>query len=63
MFKKILITSSLLLTFFSLYASDNMNKNMKMDIRRQKKATGGYYASVAFMDAQVGKVLAALKKG
>ena len=31
--------------------------NMKMDIRRQKKAVGGYYASVAFMDAQVGKVL------
>ena len=36
--------------------------NMKMDIRRQKKAVGGYYATVAFMDAQVGKVLAALKK-
>lgn len=36
--------------------------NMKMDIRRQKKAVGGYYASVAFMDAQVGKVMAALKK-
>lgn len=36
--------------------------NMKMDIRRQKKALGGYYASVAFMDAQVGKVLRALKE-
>ncbi len=36
--------------------------NMKMDIRRQKKALGGYYASVAFMDAQVGKVLQALKE-
>ena len=36
------------------------SKNMKMDVRRQKKAMGGYYASVAFMDAQVGKVLAAL---
>lgn len=36
--------------------------NMKMDIRRQKKAVGGYYASVAFMDAQVGKVTGALKK-
>ncbi len=36
--------------------------NMKMDIRRQKKAVGGYYASVAFMDAQVGKVTAALKE-
>lgn len=35
--------------------------NMKMDIRRQKKAVGGYYASVAYMDAQVGKVLKALK--
>lgn len=36
--------------------------NMKMDIRRQKKAVGGYYAAVSFMDAQVGKVMAALKK-
>jgi iduronate 2-sulfatase len=36
--------------------------NMKMDIRRQKKAVGGYYASVAFMDAQVGKVLDALER-
>lgn len=35
--------------------------NMKMDLRRQKKAMGGYYACVAFMDAQVGKVMAALK--
>ena len=34
--------------------------NMEMDIRRQKKAVGGYYASVAYMDAQVGKVLDAL---
>ncbi len=38
------------------------SKNMQMDIRRQKKAVGGYYASVEFMDAQVGKVLAALKE-
>ena len=36
------------------------SKNMKMDIRRQKKAIGGYLASVAFMDRQVGKVLDAL---
>jgi iduronate 2-sulfatase len=36
--------------------------NMKMDLRRQKKAVGGYYASVAFMDAQVGKVLDALER-
>lgn len=36
--------------------------NMKMDERRQKKALGGYYASVAFMDAQVGKVLTALRE-
>lgn len=35
--------------------------NMKMDLRRQKKAVGGYYASVTYMDAQVGKVLAALE--
>jgi iduronate 2-sulfatase len=36
--------------------------NMKMDERRQKKAIGGYYACVSFMDAQVGKVLAALNE-
>ena len=35
--------------------------NMKMDVRRQKKAVGGYYASVAYVDAQVGKVTAALE--
>ncbi len=35
--------------------------NMKMDIRRQKKAVGGYYAAVSYMDAQVGKVLDALR--
>ena len=35
---------------------------MKMDERRQRKAIGGYYASVAFMDEQVGKVLDALEK-
>jgi iduronate 2-sulfatase len=35
---------------------------MKMDLRRQKKALGGYYASVAYMDTQVGKLLAALEK-
>lgn len=38
------------------------SKNMKMDLRKQKKAVGGYYASVAFMDAQVGKVTKALKE-
>ena len=38
------------------------SQNMKMDIRRQKKAVGGYYASVSYMDAQVGKVLDALDK-
>ena len=37
------------------------SENMQMDIRRQKKAVGGYYASVAFLDAQVGKVLDALR--
>ena len=36
--------------------------NMKMDVRRQKKAVGGYYAAVAYMDAQVGKVLDALRR-
>src|SRR6478672_5201625 len=36
--------------------------NMKMDVRRQKKAVGGYYAAVTYMDTQVGKVLDALEK-
>ncbi|PHQ34085.1 sulfatase [Rhodopirellula bahusiensis] len=36
--------------------------NMKMDSRRQRKAIGGYYASVAFMDSQVGKVMTALRE-
>lgn len=38
------------------------SENMKMDIRRQKKALGGYYASVAYMDAQVGVVMEALEE-
>lgn len=38
------------------------SQNMKMDLRRQKKAVGGYYASVAYMDAQVGKVMRALEE-
>ena len=38
------------------------SENMKMDERRQKKAVGGYYASVAYLDAQVGVVLDALEK-
>lgn len=38
------------------------SKNMKMDERRQRKAMGGYFASVSFMDAQVGKLLNALKR-
>lgn len=36
--------------------------NMKMDERRQKKAVGGYYGAVTYMDAQVGKVLDALER-
>jgi iduronate 2-sulfatase len=38
------------------------SQNMKMDPRRQKKAIGGYYASVAYLDAMVGKVLDALEE-
>jgi iduronate 2-sulfatase len=38
------------------------SRNMQMDLRRQKKALGGYYAAVSYMDAQVGKVLDALKR-
>lgn len=37
------------------------SKNMKMNLEKQRKAVGGYYASVSYMDAQVGRVLAALK--
>jgi iduronate 2-sulfatase len=38
------------------------SQNMKMDLRRQRKALGGYYASVAYMDAQVGRVMTALRE-
>ncbi|MCA9132953.1 MAG: sulfatase, partial [Planctomycetales bacterium] len=38
------------------------SRNMHMDFRRQRKALGGYLASVAYMDAQVGKVLDALQQ-
>lgn len=37
------------------------SKNMQMNVVRQRKAVAGYYASVAFMDRQVGKVMDALK--
>lgn len=37
------------------------SRNMKMDVRQQKKAVGGYYGAVSFLDAQVGKVLDALE--
>ncbi|MGV8963669.1 MAG: sulfatase [Candidatus Saccharimonadaceae bacterium] len=36
--------------------------NAKMSEDREKKAVAGYYASVAFMDSQVGKVLQTLKE-
>ncbi|MDX1284184.1 MAG: sulfatase-like hydrolase/transferase, partial [Draconibacterium sp.] len=36
--------------------------NAKMNPTQEKKAIAGYYASVAYMDAQVGKVLNALKE-
>jgi iduronate 2-sulfatase len=35
--------------------------NMQMNVERQKKAVSGYLAAVSFMDAQVGKVLDALR--
>jgi len=37
------------------------SENMQMDVTRQKKAVAGYYAAVAYLDAQVGKVLDALQ--
>ena len=38
------------------------SKNMQMNPLRQRKAISGYYASVAYMDRQVGKVIAALER-
>lgn len=38
------------------------SKNMRMNIDQQRKAVAGYYAAVAFVDAQVGKVLDALDR-
>ncbi len=38
------------------------SQNMQMDLRKQKKAVGGYYASVTYLDTQVGKVMNALEK-
>lgn len=38
------------------------SRNGQMSIEQQQKALAGYYASVAYMDAQVGKVLDALKR-
>ncbi|GAB5439986.1 MAG: sulfatase [Fuerstiella sp.] len=37
------------------------SRNMQMDERRQKKALGGYLASVAYMDAMVGQVMDAVR--
>lgn len=36
------------------------SENFQMNIRQQKKVIMGYYASVTFMDAQLGKVMKAL---
>ena len=36
--------------------------DMEFDIRRQKKIMGAYFASVSYMDAQVGKLLKTLKE-
>src|SRR5690606_35681675 len=36
--------------------------NAKMSEEQEKKAVAGYYASVAYMDAQIGKVLKTLKE-
>ena len=36
--------------------------NMQMDLRQQRRAVSGYYASVVYMDRQVGKVLDALDR-
>ena len=38
------------------------SKNLELDTEQEKKAVAAYYASVSFMDAQVGKVLTALRE-
>ena len=38
------------------------SKNMKMDLVQQRKSVAGYYASVAYLDRQIGKVMAALEQ-
>ena len=38
------------------------SKNMKLNERQEKKGIAAYYASVAFMDAQFGKVMKTLKE-
>jgi choline-sulfatase len=38
------------------------SKNLQLNTRQEKKAVAAYYASVSFMDAQVGKVLKTLKE-
>ncbi|MCF7734048.1 MAG: sulfatase [Akkermansiaceae bacterium] len=38
------------------------SKNLNLNTEQEKKAVAAYYASVAFMDAQVGKVLGTLRK-
>jgi arylsulfatase A-like enzyme len=37
------------------------SKNLQLDTEQEKKAVSAYYASVSFMDAQVGKVLKTLR--
>lgn len=37
------------------------SRNLDLDVEREKKAVAAYFASVAYMDAQVAKVLATLK--
>jgi iduronate 2-sulfatase len=43
-------------------ANRRTTANYKMNLLQQKKLVAGYYASVTYMDAMVGKVLEALEK-
>ena len=36
--------------------------NMRMDLQQQRKALGGYYACVRYVDAQLGRILSALDR-
>jgi iduronate 2-sulfatase len=45
-----------------VHCNKRTTQSYKMDVEQQKKLISGYYASVSFMDAQLGKIMAALEE-